>query len=93
MAGRGGRDNAQATATTHEIGERGTNSTLRTGTVQEGFPTPASLAEIMRSTRQMLIEHAGGCLLVCFHVTLYLYILKLNILVSHNFCKVWRWLS
>ncbi|KAG2668514.1 hypothetical protein I3760_15G164500 [Carya illinoinensis] len=62
VAGRGSRDNAQATAT-HEIGERGTNSSLRTGTVQEGFPTPASLAEIMLSTRQMLIEHAGECLL------------------------------
>lgn len=27
-----------------------------------GLPTPASLAEVMRSTRQMLIEQAGECL-------------------------------
>lgn len=30
-----------------------------------GLPTPASLAELMRSTRQFLIEQAGESLLVC----------------------------
>ncbi|XP_062158133.1 ubiquitin-like domain-containing protein CIP73 isoform X2 [Alnus glutinosa] len=49
--GRGGGNSAQAAAT------------LPTATVQEGFPTPASLAEVMLSTRQMLIEHAGECIL------------------------------
>ncbi|XP_059453095.1 ubiquitin-like domain-containing protein CIP73 isoform X4 [Corylus avellana] len=62
VAGRSGGNSAQAAAT-HGNGERGPNSTLPTGTVQEGFPTPASLAEVMLSSRQMLIEHAGECIL------------------------------
>lgn len=69
MAGRGGGNSAQAAAT-HGNGERGPDSTLPTATVQEGFPTPASLAEVMLSTRQMLIEHAGECILVSSQVTL-----------------------
>uniref|UniRef100_A0A2N9FXD6 Ubiquitin-like domain-containing protein n=1 Tax=Fagus sylvatica TaxID=28930 RepID=A0A2N9FXD6_FAGSY len=61
VAGRGGESSAQAAAATG-TSERGSNSTPGTGTVQEGFPTPASLAEVMLSTRQMLIEHVGECL-------------------------------
>jgi hypothetical protein len=65
VAGRGGGNSAQAAAT------------LPTATVQEGFPTPASLAEVMLSTRQMLIEHAGECILVSSRDTLSsLYILE-----------------
>ncbi|KAM3714233.1 hypothetical protein ACB098_01G319100 [Castanea mollissima] len=63
VAGRGGESNAQAAAATR-TSERSSNSTPRTGTVQEGFPTPASLAEVMQSTRQMLIDHVGECLLL-----------------------------
>ncbi|GLU09588.1 hypothetical protein SLE2022_264400 [Rubroshorea leprosula] len=33
------------------------------GTVQQGLPTPASLAEVLLSSRQMLIEQATECLL------------------------------
>lgn len=69
VAGRGGESNAQAAAATR-TSERGSNSTPRTGTVQEGFPTPASLAEVMLSTRQMLIDHVGECLHVRSQVTL-----------------------
>ncbi|KAH7569123.1 hypothetical protein JRO89_XS06G0109800 [Xanthoceras sorbifolium] len=43
--------------------ERDSSSTSQSGTVQEGLPTPASLAEVMRSTRQMLIEQVGESLL------------------------------
>lgn len=31
----------------------------------QGLPTPESLAEVMQSTRQMLIEQVAGCLSVC----------------------------
>ncbi|KAK3221814.1 hypothetical protein Dsin_008839 [Dipteronia sinensis] len=58
--GRGGGNNAQA-ASMHRTEER--NSSSQSGTVQEGLPTPASLAEVMRSTRQMLIEQVGESLL------------------------------
>jgi hypothetical protein len=80
VAGRSGGNSAQSAAT-HGNGERGPNSALPTGTVQEVFPTPASLAEVMLSTRQMLIEHAGECILVSSQVTLSsLYILEREIL-------------
>lgn len=87
VAGRGGESSAQAAAATG-TSERGSNSTPGTGTVQEGFPTPASLAEVMLSTRQMLIEHVGECLRVRSQVTLLCILLKINILVSRDFCKV-----
>ncbi|KAL4339601.1 hypothetical protein GQ457_08G000670 [Hibiscus cannabinus] len=32
------------------------------GTVREGLPTPAALAEVLLSTRQMLINQAGECI-------------------------------
>lgn len=31
----------------------------------QGLPTPESLAGVMQSTRQMLVEQAAGCLSVC----------------------------
>ncbi|KAI9192250.1 hypothetical protein LWI28_020015 [Acer negundo] len=58
--GRGGGNNAQA-ASIHRTEERDSSSQSRT--VQEGLPTPASLAEVMWSTRQMLIEQVGESLL------------------------------
>lgn len=61
VAGRGAGNSGQAGATQGN-GETDPNSTLPTGTIQEGFPTPASLAEVMLSTRQMLVEDAGECL-------------------------------
>lgn len=57
LAGRSGGSN----------GEAGRNSGTASwpGTGQEGLPTPASLGEVMHSTRQMLVEQAGDTLLVC----------------------------
>lgn len=57
--GRGGGTNAAATNSTIE---GNTNSASHPGTLQEGLPTPGSLAEVMQSTRQMLIEQAAECL-------------------------------
>ncbi|KAF8036726.1 hypothetical protein BT93_C2442 [Corymbia citriodora subsp. variegata] len=44
---------------------RDPNSASQPGAVPEGLPTPASLAEIMLSTRQMLIEQVAECLQLC----------------------------
>lgn len=52
----------------HRTEERDSSSTLQSGTVQEGLPTPAALAEVMLSTRQMLIEQVGESLLVCLYL-------------------------
>lgn len=60
--GRGGSNNSQA-ATTDMTGERDSSSSSHSGTAQEGLPTPATLAEVMLSTRQMLVEQVGECLL------------------------------
>ncbi|TQD86169.1 hypothetical protein C1H46_028342 [Malus baccata] len=49
-------------AATHRT-EESSNSSSRSGTRQEGLPTPASLAEVMRSTRQLLAEQVGESLL------------------------------
>ncbi|KAM1046544.1 hypothetical protein PS2_025790 [Malus domestica] len=43
--------------------EESSNSSSRSGTRQEGLPTPASLVEVMRSTRQLLAEQVGESLL------------------------------
>ncbi|XVF34504.1 hypothetical protein REPUB_Repub18cG0064300 [Reevesia pubescens] len=55
----GGNDPQTASMST---GDRDSNSASNLGTVQEGLPTPASLAEVLLSSRQMLIEQAGECL-------------------------------
>lgn len=68
-AGRGGSNNSQA-ATTDMTGERDSSSSSHSGTAQEGLPTPATLAEVMLSTRQMLVEQVGECLLVCSYLPL-----------------------
>ncbi|KAM1938654.1 hypothetical protein ACFX13_026613 [Malus domestica] len=49
-------------AATHRT-EESSNSSSRSGTRQEGLPTPASLVEVMRSTRQLLAEQVGESLL------------------------------
>ncbi|XP_048423197.1 ubiquitin-like domain-containing protein CIP73 isoform X3 [Pyrus x bretschneideri] len=49
-------------AGTHRM-EESSNSSSRSGIRQEGLPTPASLAEVMRSTRQLLAEQVGESLL------------------------------
>ncbi|XP_021899208.1 large proline-rich protein bag6-A-like isoform X2 [Carica papaya] len=59
---REGGNNAQV-ATLHGTEGRNPNSMSHSGTVREGLPTPASLAEVMLSTRQMLIEQIGESLL------------------------------
>ncbi|XP_048422926.1 ubiquitin-like domain-containing protein CIP73 [Pyrus x bretschneideri] len=49
-------------AATHRT-EESSNSSSRSGIRQEGLPTPASLAEVMRSTWQLLAEQVGESLL------------------------------
>lgn len=64
--GRDGGSNDQAGAV-HTTEVRSSGSAPSSGTRSEGFPTPASLAEVMLSTRQMLIEQAAESLLVRTH--------------------------
>ncbi|XVE98458.1 hypothetical protein REPUB_Repub03eG0108500 [Reevesia pubescens] len=59
--GRAGGNDPQ-TGSMSRAGDRNTNSATNSETVREGLPTPASLAEVLLSTRQMLIELAGECL-------------------------------
>ncbi|KAH8506451.1 hypothetical protein H0E87_013317 [Populus deltoides] len=60
--GRVGENNAQADAArrTEQIDS---NSMSQSGTGQERLPTPASLAEVIRSSRQLLTEQVAECLL------------------------------
>lgn len=55
--------NAQA-AEAHSNEAMGSGSS-RLGSTPENLPSPASLAEVLLSTRQMIIEQAGECILVC----------------------------
>ena len=63
LAGRVGGNNGQE-ANTHGAEESSSNSSTRPSTTHESFPTPASLAEVMFSTRQMLTGEVSECLLV-----------------------------
>lgn len=84
---REGGNNAQV-ATLHGTEGRNPNSMSHSGTVREGLPTPASLAEVMLSTRQMLIEQIGESLLVCLSVPfLCSFFFQLFILLFHD---IWR---
>ncbi|XP_034895431.1 ubiquitin-like domain-containing protein CIP73 isoform X3 [Populus alba] len=60
--GRGWENIAQADAA-HRMEQIDSNSTSLSGTGQERLPTPASLAEVMLSSRQLLTEQVGECLL------------------------------
>ncbi|KAI6679216.1 hypothetical protein NL676_033097 [Syzygium grande] len=62
--GRGSGNNAQMSAS-NRPDNRDPNSASQPGAIPEGLPTPASLAEIMLSTRQMLIEQVAECLQLC----------------------------
>ncbi|XP_022946657.1 large proline-rich protein BAG6 isoform X1 [Cucurbita moschata] len=62
IAGRVGGNNGQE-ANTHGAEESSSNSSTRPSTTHESFPTPASLAEVMFSTRQMLTGEVSECLL------------------------------
>ena len=68
LTGRGGEHIAQADAA-HMIEQLDTNSTSLSGTGEERLPTPASLAEVILSSRQLLTEQVGECLLVCYLTT------------------------
>ncbi|KAI5416048.1 ubiquitin-like domain-containing protein CIP73 [Lathyrus oleraceus] len=58
---REGENNAQA-AEAHSNGEIGSASS-RLGSTPESLSSPASLAEVLRSTRRMITEQAGECIL------------------------------
>ncbi|XP_061952141.1 ubiquitin-like domain-containing protein CIP73 isoform X2 [Populus nigra] len=60
--GRGGENIAQADAA-HRMEQIDSNTTSLSGTGQERLPSPASLAEVMLSSRQLLTEQVGECLL------------------------------
>ncbi|KAK6942219.1 hypothetical protein RJ641_027596, partial [Dillenia turbinata] len=60
-SGRGWESNGQATAAPRTV-EREANSVSGSETVQEGLPTASSLADVMLSTRQMLVEQVGDSL-------------------------------
>ncbi|GMJ07258.1 hypothetical protein HRI_004394900 [Hibiscus trionum] len=54
--------NDSRTASMSRTGYRDSNSASNSETVREGLPTPASLAEVLLSTRQLLTEQAGESL-------------------------------
>ncbi|XP_038993785.1 ubiquitin-like domain-containing protein CIP73 [Hibiscus syriacus] len=56
----GGND--PQTAPVSRSGDRDSIPASNSGTIREGLPTPASLAEVLLSTRQMLIDQAGECI-------------------------------
>ncbi|CAL0325675.1 unnamed protein product [Lupinus luteus] len=58
---RDGMNNGQA-AEDHRSDEMGSISS-RSGSTAEGIPSPASLAEVLRSSRRMIVEQVGECLL------------------------------
>ncbi|KAH1117832.1 hypothetical protein GLYMA_17G106000v4 [Glycine max] len=58
---REGRDNAEAAEAQRNEETRSVSSHL--GSTPEGLSSPASLAEVLRSTRQMIDQQAGECLL------------------------------
>lgn len=62
LAVREGENNVQAVEARRNE-EMGSNSS-RLGSTPEGLSSPASLAEVLRSTRRMIVEQAGECLLV-----------------------------
>lgn len=62
LAVREGGNNVQ-TAEAHRSVEMGSASS-RMGSVPESLPSPASLAEVLLSTRRMITQQAGECILV-----------------------------
>ncbi|CAN1800310.1 Ubiquitin-like domain-containing protein CIP73 [Linum perenne] len=62
MTGRSGENNAQADDTSRSE-QRDHNSSPGSGNVEGRLPTPASLAEVMLSSRQLLIEQVSENLL------------------------------
>jgi hypothetical protein len=71
LTGRGGENIAQADAALR-MEQIDSNTTSLSGTGQERLPSPASLAEVMLSSRQLLTEQVGECLLVCYLKAFYL---------------------
>lgn len=70
MTGRG-ENIAQAEAT-QRTEQRDSNAASRSGAVHERLPTPASLAEVMQSSRQFINEQVAESLQVCYLVLAYL---------------------
>ncbi|XP_011017933.1 PREDICTED: large proline-rich protein bag6-B isoform X4 [Populus euphratica] len=58
-----GRENIVQADAAHRMEQIDSNSASLSGTGQERLPTPASLAEVMLSSRQLLTEQVGECLL------------------------------
>lgn len=76
LAAREGGNNVQA-AEAHRNEERGFVSS-RLSSIPEGLSSPASLAEVLLSTRRMIIEQAGECLLVRSKTPPYIFLLYMN---------------
>ncbi|KAK8515527.1 hypothetical protein V6N12_075567 [Hibiscus sabdariffa] len=54
--------NDPQTASLSRSGDRDSTPASNSGTIREGLPTPAALAEVLLSTRQMLVNQAGECI-------------------------------
>lgn len=76
LAVREGGNNAQA-AEAHRNEETGSVSS-RLGSTPESLSSPASLAEVLLSTRRMIVEQAGECILVCSKASPYIFILYMS---------------
>lgn len=59
----GSRGSEPQTSSMNRTEDRDSNNASQSRSVQQGLPTPASLADVLLSTRQMLNEQAAECLL------------------------------
>ena len=71
-----GENNIQVTGPPRN-NEIGSNSSSRPVSTPEGISSPASLAEVLLSTRQMFVEQASECLLVRSRTSIHLSIFPL----------------
>lgn len=60
----------------------------QTSAVRDGLPTPASLAELLLSTRQLLTEQVGECLQVQVYFILLARYVAQHFILSIHFVSV-----
>lgn len=66
---REGGNIAQAAEAQRNVETRPVSSRSGSGSALEGFSSPTLLAEVLLSTRRMIVEQAGECLLVSFKIS------------------------
>ena len=74
LAVRGQSNNSQAAGTLGSNGQE-YDAAMHLASGQGGLPTPASLAEVMLSTRQILTDQAADSLSVCTNAITFLLLL------------------